>query len=77
MSSAAFKTMTLEMRGAVAVLGLNRVDKRNAINDVLIHEIHDFFAAPPKDAKVVVLHGHGPHFSAGLDLAEHRDRDPF
>jgi enoyl-CoA hydratase/carnithine racemase len=77
MSMKKYANLTVEMQGPVAVVGLNRPDKRNAINDPLIDEICDFFSAPPKDAKVVVLHGHGTHFSAGLDLAEHRDREAF
>ena len=77
MSKSSYALLTVEMRGAVAVVGLNRPDKRNAINDPLIDEICDFFSTPPDAARVVVLHGHGTHFSAGLDLADHRDREAF
>jgi enoyl-CoA hydratase/carnithine racemase len=77
MTTQAFTVLTVEMQGPVAVVGLNRPNKRNAINDPLIDEICAFFAAPPSEARVVVLHGHGPHFSSGLDLAEHRDREAF
>lgn len=77
MSTHSLTCMTLEMRGPVAVVGLHRPDKRNAINDTMIEEIHSVFSAPPKEARVIVLYGHGPHFSAGLDLSEHRDRDAF
>ncbi|MDO8606384.1 MAG: crotonase/enoyl-CoA hydratase family protein [Phaeospirillum sp.] len=77
MSTKSYALLTVEMRGAVAVVGLNRPDKRNAINDPLIDEICDVFSAPPAGARVIVLHGHGTHFSAGLDLAEHRDREAF
>jgi (methylthio)acryloyl-CoA hydratase len=59
-----------EPRGDIAVLRLNRPAKRNAINDPLIVAIRDFFRAPPKEAKVVVIHGTGEHFCAGLDLSE-------
>ena len=77
MSKNSYALLSVEMRGAVAVVGLNRPDKRNAINDPLIDEICDVFANPPQGARVIVLHGHGPHFSSGLDLAEHRDREAF
>jgi enoyl-CoA hydratase/carnithine racemase len=59
-----------ELRGDIALIRLDRPDKRNAINDPLIVAIRDFFRAPPKEAKVVVLHGAGEHFCAGLDLSE-------
>ena len=59
-----------ELRGDIAILRLNRPEKRNAINDPLIVAIRDFFRNPPKDAKVVVIHGAGEHFCAGLDLSE-------
>lgn len=72
-----FQHLTLEIADSVALLGLNRPDKRNAINDGLIHELDAFFSALPEGVRVVVLHGHGDHFSSGLDLSEHRDRDAF
>src|SRR5690349_6600078 len=73
----AFTCLTLEMKGEIAVLGLNRPEKRNAINDVLIGELEAFFSRVPEQARVVVVHGYGEHFSSGLDLSEHRDRDAY
>jgi (methylthio)acryloyl-CoA hydratase len=67
----------LEQRGAVAVAQLARPEKRNAINDALIAEIETLFRAPPEEARAIVLHGAGEHFSAGLDLSEHKARDAF
>jgi len=75
MTDHAFTQLAFEMEGAVAVLTLDRPDKRNAVSGVLIREINAFFAAPPKEAKVVVLKGAGEHFCAGLDLSEHKERD--
>lgn len=77
MSNRSFTCLTIESKGPIAVVGLNRPQKRNAINDDLIAELHAFFSAVPEDTRVVVLHGHGEHFSSGLDLSEHRDRDAF
>lgn len=54
----------------IAFVGLNRPSKRNAINDGLLAELGDFFAGGAGDARVVVLHGLGEHFCAGLDLHE-------
>ena len=64
-----------ELRDRIAVLTLNRPEKRNAINDILIQDLHRFFSDPPSDALAVILKGNGDHFCAGLDLAEHRERD--
>jgi enoyl-CoA hydratase/carnithine racemase len=66
--------VTLEMRGAVAVLGLNRPAKRNAISDALLAALEARLAAAQRGARALVIHGHGPCFSAGLDLAEHKAR---
>ena len=67
--------LTLEMRDRIAVLVLDRPEKRNAVNETLIHDFNRFFSAPPAGALAVVLRANGDHFCAGLDLAEHRERD--
>ena len=67
------RSLTVTIDGDVAILTLNRADKRNALNDSTILGIGEFFRAPP--AKVVVLHGAGEHFCAGLDLSELQERD--
>jgi enoyl-CoA hydratase/carnithine racemase len=59
----------------VAVLTLNRPDKRNAIRDETIEALGAFFAKPPAEAGAVMIRSRGDSFSAGLDLSEHRDRD--
>lgn len=62
--------LTIERQDAVELVGLNRPDQRNAINNVLIGELHDYFSNVPHEVRVVVLHGHGDSFCAGLDLKE-------
>ena len=59
-----------ERQGDIAILQLNRPDKRNAINLPLLDALEEFFSKPPEGIRAVVLHGGGPHFCAGLDLAE-------
>ncbi len=66
--------VAFEMRGRVAVLALDRPEKRNAVNDRLIRDLNRFFSAPPEDALAAVIRANGDHFCAGLDLAEHRER---
>lgn len=63
--------VTYELRGPVAVIGLNRPEKRNAISDRFIEAIAEAVARAEGEARAAVIHGHGVHFCAGLDLAEH------
>jgi enoyl-CoA hydratase/carnithine racemase len=75
-----FKSPYVEVtqEGKIAVLTLNRPEKRNAVCDALIEDVHRFAAAiDPEAVSAIVLRGAGPHFCAGLDLAEHKDRPIF
>ncbi|CAN5359537.1 crotonase/enoyl-CoA hydratase family protein [soil metagenome] len=62
--------ITYELDGNVALIGLNRPDKRNAINDPLVDELRAAVLRAHEEADVAVLYGHGSSFCAGLDLAE-------
>ncbi len=66
-----------EMRGAVAVITLNRPDQRNAINEAMRTGLFDAwrrFEADPQ-ARVAILTGAGDKaFCAGMDLKEARER---
>ena len=66
--------VTYELRESVAWLGLNRPQKRNAIDKRLLAALQDSVTRAQAEAKAAVIFGHGPCFSAGLDLAEHRAR---
>lgn len=67
--------VTVEHRGAVSIVSLCRPKKRNAISDGVMAALGRHFDALPETCKAVVLHGAGPHFCAGLDLSELKDRD--
>lgn len=67
--------VTFERDGDVALIGLNRPAKRNAINDAMIDALAEAVARASTEAKAAVIFGHGDHFCAGLDLAEHVDKD--
>lgn len=69
--------LTVRQEGDVAVIGLNRPEKRNAISDAFIEELNDTISDVVSKSKAAVIHGHGPHFCAGLDLAEHVKKTPF
>jgi enoyl-CoA hydratase/carnithine racemase len=61
--------VTYELRGKVALIGLNRADKRNAINEAVLNGLSEAAIRAGEEARVGVLFGHGKNFSAGLDLA--------
>lgn len=63
-----------ELRGEVAVLTLNRPEKRNALSDAVIASLSDATARAASEAKAAVIRANGDHFSAGLDLAEHSEK---
>ena len=64
--------ITTEKRGHVYLIGINRPEKRNAMNLealTLFAEAYSTLDEDP-DLRVGVVFAHGDHFSAGLDLAE-------
>ncbi len=61
--------------GHVAIITLDRPDKRNALSDTLVLELEQRFLNMPSEAKAIVIQGAGKHFCAGLDLAEIKERD--
>jgi enoyl-CoA hydratase/carnithine racemase len=69
--------LSTEMRGDIALIGLNRPEKRNAISDAFVVELEAAVAEADRSAKAGVIYGVGPHFCAGLDLAEHVQKTPF
>src|ERR1700736_4444957 len=66
----------VESAGSVAVVTLNRPDKRNALSLEVMRELIAAFEAIGADrgTKVAILRGVGPVFSAGHDLREMLDR---
>ena len=68
-------SLAAERHGGVAVLKLNRPQKRNALDDETIIGIEQFFTSLPEDVGAVLVAGEGEHFSAGLDLTELKERD--
>jgi enoyl-CoA hydratase/carnithine racemase len=73
MNKTAFETITVERRGQVAILSLNRPDAMNAISIQMRSELRDALEALRRVAEVgaAVLTGTGDKaFSAGMDLRE-------
>jgi enoyl-CoA hydratase/carnithine racemase len=72
--SAEASLVTYERRGDVAMIGLNRPEKRNAVSDRMVEALAAAVLRASDEAKAVVIHGQGTHFCAGLDLAEHVEK---
>jgi enoyl-CoA hydratase/carnithine racemase len=66
--------VSYEQDGDVALIGLNRPDKRNAMSKALVEALAAAVECASRQARAAVLFGHGKHFCAGLDLAEHAER---
>ncbi len=67
----------LEVRGSVALVTLDRPQKRNALDGQTVRALGDLFAHPPEGIAVAVLASSGENFSAGLDLSELTDTSVF
>jgi enoyl-CoA hydratase/carnithine racemase len=69
------QSLRAERRDDVAILWLSRPQKRNAINDEMLHGIKAFFVNLHEDVKAVVIAAEGDNFSAGLDLGDLKEKD--
>lgn len=63
-------SIKVERRGEIALVTLNRPEKRNALSDEVVLGLTSLFSSIPADIKGVVLSGAGGNFTAGLDLNE-------
>ena len=68
-------TLTIDDRGEVVVLLLDRPRKRNALNDPTVLGIETFFRGLPDRVRAVVVGSTSEHFCSGLDLSELLERD--
>lgn len=67
-----YETIIFEKKGAVAIITLNRPQKRNAINEQMNKELFQAFGEVENDdqVKVMILTGGPECFSGGADLSE-------
>lgn len=65
------ETLLLTLQGGVLDVVLNRPEKRNAMNDTMVRELRDVFAAIHDDRSVraVVLRGAEGNFCSGGDIS--------
>jgi (methylthio)acryloyl-CoA hydratase len=68
-------SLTAEVRDNILLLGINRVEKRNAINDEMIEGFGKIFTNMPANIACAIIYGKGKHFSAGVDLGELNDQN--
>lgn len=61
--------------GQIAILSINRIEKRNAINDELLLSLETSLDEMEDSVRCVIIQGRGDNFSAGLDLSEIKERD--
>ena len=59
-----------EKKGRIGIITLNRPDKRNALNSIVIDELKQAFTSfdADEDVKIIILRASGTIFSAGADL---------
>jgi enoyl-CoA hydratase/carnithine racemase len=64
--------VSVEDRGPVRHIVMERPEKRNALNQELVEGLGEAFedASRDDDVRVVVLRGAGPMFSAGMDVGD-------
>ena len=64
------RPVLLDVEDQIAVITLNRPERRNAINQQLLIRLYDALDAVTvrDDVRVIIITGNGPSFCAGLDL---------
>ena len=60
--------VTYELEGEIALVGLNRPDKRNCFNPDVMKALREAIERAGEEAKCGIIFGHGDNFCAGLDL---------
>ena len=60
--------VTYELEGEIALVGLNRPDKRNCFNPDVMKGLRVAIERAGEEAKCGIIFGHGDNFCAGLDL---------
>ena len=74
----AFETLLFEVRGRVALVSLNRPERLNAMNRVMLRELNEAcdYIESEDAIFVAVLTGEGKSFSSGFDLKEQAENTP-
>jgi enoyl-CoA hydratase/carnithine racemase len=72
-----YDNLTIESDAPIAVVTLNRPERRNALSLELMEDLIDCFRTlgSSSEIRAVILAGNGPAFCAGHDLSELMDRN--
>ena len=77
----AYGTITVEKRGRVDWLTLNRPEQLNSINNQMVADLSDYFGKlfNDEETRIVVMRGAGRAYCAGLDIKAQggTDKAPF
>lgn len=72
-----YEQLLVEEKAPIAIITMNRPERRNALSLSLMEELIDCFRAVGQDPEIraIILAANGPVFSAGHDLSELLDRN--
>ena len=76
--AAPYKTLIYDIADGCARITLNRPEKRNALSEELLGELHDALWTADEDNRVrsIILKASGPDFCSGYDLARYDQAVP-
>lgn len=74
MSAASGRVLRIERHDDRVVATLDRPEKRNAIDQAMIDELHELCAELEAEPRLLILTGAGGVFASGADIAELRER---
>ena len=71
-----YETLSIDRRGQVDWLTLNRPESLNAINEQMVADLRDYYGGLAENSytRIVVMRGAGRAFCAGLDIKEGAER---
>ena len=76
MTGADYRHLRIERRGSTVLVGLDRPEKRNALDEAMVDELHRVLDESSRDPCVLVLHSTtSGTFAAGADISELIERD--
>jgi enoyl-CoA hydratase/carnithine racemase len=71
-----FEHLAVETRDTTVLVGLDRPEKRNALDEAMVDELHRVLDGHSREPCVLVIHSTTPGtFAAGADIAELLERD--
>jgi len=70
-----FQTLKYEENDGVGVLKIQRPEALNALNRLVVEELHSFFDQSPQGLRCLIITGEGKAFVAGADIKEFVELD--